>query len=111
MRIAKDRRNQLMKKTRHTIIRPAMTAMTVALPLLPLIIAGCNSDDIATPADPTIVQTQQGHVKGGAANGARAVSALPYPAPPTGALGWKPPAAPAAYAANPYDASHLASEC
>ncbi|MGH8779212.1 carboxylesterase/lipase family protein [Paraburkholderia sp.] len=86
-------------------------AMTVALPLLSLMIAGCGNNDVTSPADPTIVQTQQGHAKGVAANGVREFLGLPYAAPPTGALRWKPPAAPAAYSTSPYDASHLASEC
>ena len=75
-----------------------------------LILAACN-DDVTAPADPSVVQTQQGRAKGIAVNNVREFLGLPYAAPPTGALRWKAPAPPAAYTVSVFDASHFASEC
>lgn len=54
-------------------------------------LAGCGGGG-SGPADPTVAQTQQGAVKGTAANGVVQFLGLPYAAPPTGALRWRPPA-------------------
>ncbi|MGP8440231.1 carboxylesterase/lipase family protein [Paraburkholderia fungorum] len=79
---------------------------------IPLIMLGCGgSVHSPAPADPSVVATQQGQVKGIVANGVREFLGLRYAAPPTGALRWKPPAPAAAYASSPYDASHVGSVC
>jgi len=72
-------------------------------------LAGCGgSDDSA--ADPTVVQTQQGPVKGTASGGVQRFLGVPYAAPPTGALRWKAPAA-AATRTGVYDAGKPGSPC
>ncbi|MDB5873217.1 MAG: alpha/beta hydrolase fold family protein, partial [Ramlibacter sp.] len=57
-----------------------------------LALAGCGGGGNSAPVDPTVAQTQQGEVKGTAANGVVQFLGVPYAAPPTGALRWKPPA-------------------
>jgi para-nitrobenzyl esterase len=47
------------------------------------------------PPDPTIVATQSGRVQGVIEGNLIAFRGIPYAAPPTGDLRWKPPAAPA----------------
>ncbi|MBI2771944.1 MAG: carboxylesterase family protein [Burkholderiales bacterium] len=56
-----------------------------------LALAGCGGGS-STPPDPTLAQTQQGAVKGTAANGVVQFLGVPYAAAPTGALRWKAPA-------------------
>ena len=74
-----------------------------------LALTGCGgSDDPA--ADPTVVQTQQGAVKAAAANGVQQFLGVPYAAPPTGPLRWKPPAA-ALNRSSVLNASQLGSAC
>jgi para-nitrobenzyl esterase len=74
-----------------------------------LALAGCGGSDDPAP-DPTVVQTQQGPVKGVAANGVVTFLGVPYAAPPTGPLRWKPPAA-ALGRTGVLDASQLGSAC
>ena len=79
---------------------------------IPLVILGCGGSVHDTaPADPTVVKTQQGQVKGVTVNGVREFLGLRYAAPPTGALRWKPPVVAAAYTTSMYDASHVGSSC
>jgi para-nitrobenzyl esterase len=49
------------------------------------------------PPDPTIVTTQSGQVQGIIQGNLIAFRDIPYAAPPTGSLRWKPPAPPAAW--------------
>ncbi len=69
-----------------SFVGAALGIVAVALAL-----AGCGGDG-SPPVDPTVAQTQQGAVKGTAANGVVQFLGVPYAAPPTGALRWKPPA-------------------
>ena len=77
-------------------------------------VVGCGGDGSSTPPpaapDPTLVQTQQGPVKGVEANGAEAFLGIPYAAPPVGALRWKPPT-PALARTGTLDASKAGSDC
>ncbi|MDH6244808.1 carboxylesterase family protein [Mycobacterium sp. OTB74] len=70
-------------------------ALTAAVVLL----AGCGRGDGATPAtaataeaDPALVQTASGTVRGLLAPDLRFFGAIPYAAPPIGPLRWRPPA-------------------
>ena len=73
----------------------------LSLAAMALALGGCGggNDDTPPPAtppvDPTVVQTQQGPVKGIAGDGVQTFLGIPYAAPPVGALRWKPPAPPA----------------
>ncbi|MDX6252441.1 MAG: para-nitrobenzyl esterase, partial [Kribbellaceae bacterium] len=62
------------------------------------------------PAEPTVVRTAAGLLRGGAEGGARVFNGIPYAAPPVGALRWKAP-----QAVKPWhgvrDALKLASAC
>lgn len=69
------------------------------------ILAGCGSSD-----DPTHVVTDKGAVRGIETATARQFLGIPYAAPPTGALRWKPPQAAAAWE-GVRDASKFASHC
>lgn len=77
-------------------------------------VVGCGGDGSSTPrtaaADPTLVQTQQGPVKGVEANGVQTFLGIPYAAPPVGALRWQPPA-PAPARTGTLDASTAGAEC
>ncbi|MES2958010.1 MAG: carboxylesterase family protein [Pseudomonadota bacterium] len=72
-------------------------------------LGGCGGSDDPI-ADPTVVQTQQGAVKGTAANGVQQFLGVPYAAAPTGALRWKPPTA-ALNRSGVLDASQAGSVC
>ena len=74
-----------------------------------LTLAGCGGSDDPAP-DPTVVQTQQGAVKGAASNGVQQFLGVPYAAAPIGALRWKPPVA-APVRNTVLDASALGSVC
>ncbi len=52
-----------------------------------------DSSDSSTPApDPTLVKTDAGYVSGLQENGLRVYLGIPFAAPPTGDLRWRPPA-------------------
>jgi para-nitrobenzyl esterase len=89
-----------------------LTASTTLAILVTLGLAGCGGNDspAPTPSDPTLVQTQQGAVKGAAASGVETFLGIPYAAPPIGALRWKPPTPPAARTTT-LDASKPGNEC
>ena len=74
----------------------ALTPLWIIASIASIALAGCGGSDDDPPADPTLVQTQQGPVKGASSNGVQRFLGIPYAAPPTGALRWKPPAAPLA---------------
>lgn len=71
----------------------ALAARVVLIALIAAAPSACGGSDDAPPADPTLVQTQQGAVKGIAANGIQQFLGIPYAASPIGALRWRPPAA------------------
>ena len=74
-----------------------------------LALTGCGGSDDPAP-DPTLVQTQQGAVKGTSANGVQQFLGIPFAAAPIGALRWKPPtAAPAR--TGVFNANQLGSAC
>src|SRR5438105_10790058 len=75
-----------------TMNRSFLAAVSLGLLAAALALPGCGGSDDPV-ADPTVVQTQQGTVKGTAANGVQTFLGVPYAAPPTGPLRWKPPAA------------------
>lgn len=72
--------------------RSSFSATCLVLFAAALALGGCGGSDDPI-ADPTVVQTQQGAVKGTASNGVQQFLGLPYAAAPTGALRWRPPAA------------------
>jgi para-nitrobenzyl esterase len=71
----------------------------LALVLAVLLAAGCGSGDevvprpaTSAPADPAVVQTAAGAVRGVVATDHRLFAGIPYAAPPIGPLRWQPPA-------------------
>jgi para-nitrobenzyl esterase len=69
----------------------AVAALLAAVALL----AGCargGSTAVDLPADPGVVQTTAGAVRGTVAADHRYFAGIPYAAPPTGPLRWQPPA-------------------
>ncbi len=80
-----------------TVHRPGRRAL--ALVLAVLLAAGCGrggdaatSSATSTPADPAVVQTAAGAVRGVVAPDHRLFAGIPYAAPPIGPLRWQPPA-------------------
>ncbi|MCJ0764906.1 carboxylesterase/lipase family protein [Variovorax terrae] len=80
---------------------------SLGLAAMALALTACGG---SSSADPTFAQTQQGPVKGTAANGVVQFLGVPYAAPPTGALRWKPPA-PALARAAVLDAKAPGAQC
>ena len=75
--------------------RRAMTIVVVVLMML----TGCARDDEpakptpqSPPADPALVQTATGTVRGVVAPDHRLFAGIPYASPPIGPLRWQPPA-------------------
>jgi len=62
------------------------------------------------PADPLVVATESGPVRGQAHDGARVFLGIPYAAPPVGERRWRPPAPPEAWSGT-RDAAALGPEC
>ena len=57
------------------------------------LLAGCGTP--APPADPAVVGTTAGPVRGSVQDGYRLFQGIPYAAPPVGPMRWQPPVAPA----------------
>ncbi len=78
-------------------VRRIRTAVAAMLSVLALTI-GCSSGSTvtsspaSTPADPAVVQTAAGAVRGVVAADHRLFAGVPYAAPPVGPLRWQPPA-------------------
>lgn len=73
--------------------------VTTILMAVLLVLAGCGRGDDqpspsskALPADPAVVQTAMGAVRGLVAPDHRLFAGIPYAAPPVGPLRWQPPA-------------------
>lgn len=80
---------------------PSIFVKIARVVLLSAVLAGCGQKPQAVQ-DPLLVVTTHGPVRGSAAtSGAdvRAFLGIPFAAPPTGALRWKPPQPPAAWQA------------
>ncbi|MDT5245505.1 MAG: para-nitrobenzyl esterase [Mycobacterium sp.] len=89
----------------------------LALVLAVLLAAGCGrGGDVATtpatsaPADPAVVQTASGAVRGVVAPDHRLFAGIPYAAPPIGPLRWQPPA-PAPAWQGVREATHPGPRC
>jgi para-nitrobenzyl esterase len=81
-----------------------------------VLVAGCaRSADVTPeppkpPADPAVVQTQTGALRGIVTPEHRLFDGIPYAAPPVGPLRWRPPA-PAATWPGVRDATHTGPRC
>ena len=78
-----------------------------------VLIAGCGRGETATidvPADPGVVQTKSGSVRGQVAPDHRLFSGIPYAAPPVGPMRWQPPQ-PAAEWSGFLDATRPGPRC
>src|SRR5712671_1077876 len=71
------------------------------------VIAGETRDD---RQDGTVVRTAEGPVRGLINNGVYEFKGVPYAAPPTGELRWRPPQ-PVAHWQEPLDATSFANTC
>ncbi|AMO60127.1 carboxylesterase type B [Mycolicibacterium phlei] len=76
-------------------VRRAVAVLAAAT----LVLSGCargqtaaHRDTIDVPADPAVVHTQAGSVRGSTAIDHRYFAGIPYAAPPVGRLRWQPPA-------------------
>jgi para-nitrobenzyl esterase len=98
---------------RESLGRRAMTIVVAVL----VLIAGCARDDdpaattsTGPPADPALVQTATGAVRGIVAPDHRLFAGIPYAAPPVGPLRWQPPAPPQSWP-GVRDATHTGPRC
>ncbi|MBI5255173.1 MAG: carboxylesterase family protein [Burkholderiales bacterium] len=82
------------------------TRLALAAATLSLVLAGCGGDS----ADPLLVQTEAGTVKGVAGATQYQYLGIPYAAPPVGPLRWKAPAAAVPWTGT-RDASKPGSGC
>lgn len=77
------------------MMRSTMTKATVAAVLTLGLLAGCGRQQKpgadTVPADPTVVRTTDGPVKGSVTGQVRHFDGIPYAAPPVGELRWKQP--------------------
>ena len=89
--------------------RTFLSVSSLGLMAASLALAGCGGSDDPAP-DPTVVQTQQGTVKGTSTNGVLQFLGIPYAAAPVGSLRWKPPAA-APARTSVFNANQLGSAC
>jgi len=72
-------------------IKTLTTAVTMKPPTT--VVSLSDSSDSSTPgSDPTVVKTDTGYISGLQENGLRVYLGIPFAAPPTGDLRWKPPA-------------------
>lgn len=104
-----------LRLPRRALVRAACLLLVPALTL-----AGCGrADDSAAPStsagadaagDPAVVETVTGRVRGEVAAGHREFSGIPYAAPPTGPLRFRPPA-PAQKWPDVRDATHPGPRC
>ena len=70
-------------------------AVAVVLGAVAVLLTGCARGATAiidVPADPGVVQTESGSVRGMVAADHRLFAGIPYAAPPVGTLRWQPPA-------------------
>ncbi|KUI48252.1 carboxylesterase [Mycobacterium sp. GA-1199] len=82
------------------IVRRGVCRAAAALALLAAALSGCAQGETAAvdvPADPGVVRTAAGAVRGTVADDHRYFAGIPYAAPPLGALRWQPPAPVAAW--------------
>ncbi|WP_433662217.1 carboxylesterase/lipase family protein [Nocardia sp. CA-128927] len=101
------RSDKLRWRVRRRGLRVA--AAFVAVAAVFSVVTAC-SDDKDRPADPVVVQTRSGPVRGKLSADTRSFSGVPYAAPPTGELRWKPPVAPAVWSQE-RDATKPGSPC
>jgi para-nitrobenzyl esterase len=73
-------------------------------------VSGATSSSSGASGDVSLVTTDKGPVKGVIVGETRAFLGIPYAAPPTGVLRWKPPQPAAAWTA-PLDASKVGPAC
>src|SRR5881397_4285712 len=79
----------------------------LALALLGACLAG---PAVAHAADPLVVETESGAVRGQLQNGVRRFLGIPYAAPPVGALRWQPAAPPPSWT-TPREATRAGAAC
>lgn len=96
--------------SRGRIAFVAMVGMVAGCSSSPSSQSGVTSDGGSGPPGPLVVQTDHGPVKGVALDSARRFSGIPFAAPPTGNMRWKPPADHAHWTTT-LDASGLGPAC
>src|SRR5580658_3556087 len=102
-----------MKTTRARRVRRAafcaVSAVSVAVAALAASAAGAVASPASGGANP-IVRTDDGFVRGAAGSGVDSFLGVPYAAPPTGNLRWRPPQ-PAAAWTGVRDATQFGPSC
>jgi para-nitrobenzyl esterase len=99
-----------MRPRRNIGMRRVSYPPTVRFAALVLVACGAPAATTPKPATPLEVTTDRGVVVGQAKDGVRAFFGIPFAAPPTGALRWRPPQ-PAAAWTQPRDATKHGLAC
>ena len=92
------------------VSRFSREVMLVILVLAVIIVTFISRTVYAATSDPSVVQTQQGTIKGTVASTSRSFLGIPYAAPPVGNLRWKPPQAHASWS-DTLDSTRAGSSC
>ncbi|MFI7003323.1 carboxylesterase/lipase family protein [Nocardia sp. NPDC050175] len=100
--------DKLRLRVRRRGVRVAVGVAAMAAVFSGVTACGDEKDRPAT--DSVVVGTQSGPVRGKLAGDTRSFSGIPYAAPPTGELRWKPPVAPAHWTQE-RDATTPGSRC
>src|SRR6267154_3990579 len=102
-----------MKRTRARRVRRAALSAVSAVSVAAAVLAASAGGAVASPASGganPIVRIDGGLIRGASATGVNSFLGLPYAAPPTGKLRWRPPRPPASWS-GVRDATQFGPSC
>src|SRR5579864_8832786 len=102
-----------MKTTRARRVRRAALSAVSAVSVAAAVLAASAGGAVASPASGganPIVRIDDGLIRGASATGVNSFLGLPYAAPPTGNLRWRPPQPPSSWS-GVRDATQFGASC